>query len=131
MRLSALMLAGVIGFMGMGCEPVDERRPADRDPATTQPRDEPLGRPADPQPREPAQPGAQDQQQDQRIAEEIRQRIQQTELSPQGKQVTITVQQRQVTLTGYVQDESERQLIEQIAADVAGPGNVQNRIQVQ
>lgn len=123
MRIIAFTLAGVIGLAGLaGCP--EEFEPEPREPA------EP-GEPAEPAPPANDEPLGVERMEDEQLAQEVRDRIQQeAQLAPNDREITVSVDQGQVTLGGHVPSEQESQQIEQIAADVAGEENVQNELQV-
>lgn len=129
MRTIAWTLAGVIGLMGIsGCEPMDEGQQGEQEPAPTEQQEQ-----------QPETQQQQDQQteeplgierSDEDLAQEVRNQIEQeAQLSPEGREITVSVQDGQVTLEGQVQSEEESQQIEQIAADVAGEENVDNQLE--
>ncbi|MEX2670569.1 MAG: BON domain-containing protein [Phycisphaeraceae bacterium] len=142
MKMIALTLAGVIGLLGIsGCEPTDEQTSPRPTPEPTEPGQPMPDEQQQPQPgQEQTEPGQEQQpgqeplgreREDQQLAQEVRDRIEQeAQLEPNGRQITVSVDQGEVTLSGNVQSEQESQQIEQIAADVVGPDNVQNELQV-
>ncbi|MHB0958574.1 MAG: BON domain-containing protein [Pirellulaceae bacterium] len=60
----------------------------------------------------------------------IRKRIVETDMSIDAQNVKIVTQNGRVTLRGPVHTEQEKQRIEAIAKDVAGPDNVDNQLEV-
>lgn len=136
MRMIALALAGVIGLMGMvGCEPQEEEPTEPTNGTTgmedTQPQEPPTGQADQQQPDQQQEPLGIDRS-DEEIAREVRNQIQQeAQLDPQGRNITVSVQDGQVTLSGQVQSEQESQQVEQIAADAVGQENVENELEVQ
>lgn len=69
---------------------------------------------------------------DRKMTQEIRQRIMGNQsLSMNAKNVKIITTQQKVTLRGPVDNANEKQVIEKIAKDIAGPQNVNNLIEVK
>jgi osmotically-inducible protein OsmY len=65
------------------------------------------------------------------ITAEIRKRVTDTEASINAQNVKIMTQDGKVTLRGPVKNEDEKKMIERIALDVAGAGNVDNQLEVE
>jgi len=65
------------------------------------------------------------------ITAEIRKRVTDTKASINAQNVKIITQDGKVTLRGPVKTDNEKQMIERIALDVAGAGNVDNQLEVE
>ncbi len=65
------------------------------------------------------------------ITAAIRKRLTDTEASINAQNVKIVTQDGKVTLRGPVKNDNEKQMIERIARDVAGEGNVENQLEVE
>jgi osmotically-inducible protein OsmY len=65
------------------------------------------------------------------ITAEIRKRVTATEASINAQNVKIITQDGKVTLRGPVKNEDEKKMIERMALDVAGAGNVDNQLEVE
>jgi osmotically-inducible protein OsmY len=65
------------------------------------------------------------------ITANIRKRVVDTQMSVNAQNVKIITQNGKVTLRGPVKSEEEKKQIEQIAAEVAGVGNVQSQLEVE
>jgi osmotically-inducible protein OsmY len=65
------------------------------------------------------------------ITAEIRKRVTGTEASINAQNVKIITQDGKVTLRGPVKNEDEKKMIERMALDVAGAGNVNNQLEVE
>lgn len=132
-RMMAMTLAGMIGLVGLtGCPPEDEQQqdtqPPQQQPDQTQPQQDQT----QPQPDQQDEPLGRARMSDEQLAQQIEDQIQQqTQLSEQGRDVSLSVEDGQVTLEGYVQSEQESQQIEQIATEVAGQQNVDNQLEIR
>jgi hyperosmotically inducible periplasmic protein len=65
------------------------------------------------------------------ITAEIRKRLTDTKASINAQNVKIVTQDGKVTLRGPVKNDGEKQMIERIAREVAGEGNVENQLEVE
>lgn len=84
--------------------------------------------------RSPAAKSPIDQNENQKdvdITASIRKRVVDTDMSTNAKNSKIITQDGKVTLRGPVASDEEKKQIEQIAIDVAGTGNVDNKLEVQ
>jgi hyperosmotically inducible protein len=61
----------------------------------------------------------------------IRKRVTDTKISITGQNVKIITSDGKVTLRGPVKTEDEKQMIERIAIEIAGDGNVENQLEVE
>jgi osmotically-inducible protein OsmY len=62
---------------------------------------------------------------------EIRKRLTSTEASINAQNVKIMTQDGKVTLRGPVKNDEEKQMVERIAREVAGEGNVDNQLEIE
>ena len=65
------------------------------------------------------------------VTANIRKRVVDTKMSINAQNVKIITQDGKVTLRGPVKSADEKSQIEKLALDVAGPGNVDNQLEVQ
>jgi osmotically-inducible protein OsmY len=65
------------------------------------------------------------------ITAEIRKRLTDTKASINAQNVKIMTQDGKVTLRGPVKNDDEKQMIERMAREVAGEGNVENQLEVE
>ena len=65
------------------------------------------------------------------ITANIRKRVVDTKMSVNAQNVKIITQSGKVTLRGPVKTEEEKAQIAKMAEEVAGPGNVDNQLEVQ
>src|SRR6476646_6770073 len=65
------------------------------------------------------------------ITANIRKRVVDTKMSVNAQNVKIITQDGKVTLRGPVKSEEEKAQIAKMAEEVAGPGNVDNQLEVQ
>jgi osmotically-inducible protein OsmY len=73
----------------------------------------------------------QENKKDIEITGAIRKRVTDTEASVNAQNVKIITQDGKVTLRGPVKNDTEKQMIERIAKEVAGDGNVENLLEVE
>lgn len=134
-RMIAMTLAGMIGLVGLtGCPPTeeeDQQQPTQPDrQQPTQPQQQPQQ--PDTQPGQQDEPLGVERMDDQEIARQIEDRLQQEpQLTPEGREIQLSVDGGQVTIEGHVQSQQESQQVERIAADVAGQDNVDNQLEVR
>jgi hyperosmotically inducible protein len=122
MKAALFAVALVAMTMGVGCSQQD-RRMADRDNSAVNERD-----------RSSASKTPIDQNENEfdiKITAAVRKRIMDADVSLNARNVKIITQDGNVTLRGPVKSEGEKDIIEQIAKDVAGKAKVDSQLEVE